>query len=276
MVKAFKPRPFRAREFTVRLREGDVYYKLFKILFLKDGGVGVAFPYLQTSGGLLSIGRLRAGLHDSQDVDLAEAGKVTSHNVKYTHHRNGEAHFSQDGKIYTAIRRESVPIARWAGHIATVQLQGIHAFDQEQGSAPAAPLDSPVRRRNLDIRWTRDPSPALKVVLRGYTKPSLRRYTSGKAVGPLVPTPDHTIATLLSAPKRTVSSSTYLLLTSKGIPLLDESGEPCVTFIGGFDADSVARDAQVDTHFLALSYPAQDFESLRARIGSIDYPNDAT
>jgi hypothetical protein len=31
-------------------------------------------------------------------MDLADKGKVASHLVKYSHHTDGEAHFSQDAR----------------------------------------------------------------------------------------------------------------------------------------------------------------------------------
>jgi hypothetical protein len=65
--------------------------------------------------------------HGTQ-LDLTPGGKIASHAVKYAHHPDGEAHFSQDGKVLTAIRRKAVPLDAAAGHLFTVHVVGFAAF----------------------------------------------------------------------------------------------------------------------------------------------------
>ena len=43
-------------------------------------------------------------------------GKTTTQKVKYTHHPDGEANFSEDGKIYTEIRSSACPFVDMEGH----------------------------------------------------------------------------------------------------------------------------------------------------------------
>jgi hypothetical protein len=62
-------------------------------------------------------------------VNIECGGKVTSHLVKYSHHPDGRAHFSQDGKILTAIKRQSIALDRQNGHMFTLYIQGLHALD---------------------------------------------------------------------------------------------------------------------------------------------------
>jgi hypothetical protein len=42
-------------------------------------------------------------------------------------------------------------------------------------------------------------------------------------------------------------------------------------FVGGFDSAEAMRDVGRDVSFLAFSYPAEDVEDLRRRLGSLDF-----
>jgi hypothetical protein len=41
-------------------------------------------------------------------------------------------------------------------------------------------------------------------------------------------------------------------------------------FVGGFDPQEQAVDASRATSFLAFTYPADDFDELRERLGTVD------
>jgi hypothetical protein len=74
---------------------------------------------------------------------------------------------------------------------------------------------------------------------------------------------------LVSGPKRTPGSSTFLLLTLEPIPAL--SDQPTTfSLIGGFDPPKVSRDPTKPTGFLAMIYPAERYDELLGRIGSVD------
>ena len=49
-----------------------------------------------------------------------------------------------------------------------------------------------------------------------------------------------------------------------------------LTFIGGFDDVTTIHDPSRPTSMLALTYPADDADDLRSRIGSIDLPPSGT
>ena len=55
--------------------------------------------------------------------------RITSHLVKYSHHVDGRAHFSQGGKILTAIKRQSMALDKQYGHIFSLLVQGLNAVD---------------------------------------------------------------------------------------------------------------------------------------------------
>ena len=103
--------------------------KAFQIGFDKDGSLFIHFPYFQHRIGILTSSEIPATGKRAANVDIEHGGKVTSHRVKYSHHPDGRAHFSQDGKIFTAIKRQSIPLDAQNGHIFTLYIQGLHALD---------------------------------------------------------------------------------------------------------------------------------------------------
>ena len=120
---------FLSEHIVVTVHADGHRHKIFQLLFGKDGSMYVTFPYFQHSKGILAEVTVDGPPGTTAQVDLARTGKVASHLVKYSHHPDGEAHFSQHGKILTVIRRRSVPLIEQDGHIFTVLIQGLRAFD---------------------------------------------------------------------------------------------------------------------------------------------------
>src|SRR5262249_34858572 len=131
----------------------------------RDGSLIVSFPYGRHSEGLLSICNIPAGQATAQ-VSLVQQGKCTSHKVKYTHHPDGQAHFSQDGKIFTAVRRQSVPLNSIEGHVFTVQAAGLHEYQSATRSKDVA--RSTPNRANLPFPLGSELPQAIKIVGRLY------------------------------------------------------------------------------------------------------------
>ena len=96
----------------------------------KDGTLYVHFPYYAHSQGIASLVTWIPDNPPPANLSLIEGGKVTSHLVKYSHHPDGRAHFSQDGKVYTSIKKQSLPINMIDGHVFSVQIQGLSSYDQ--------------------------------------------------------------------------------------------------------------------------------------------------
>ncbi len=116
----------RSEKFVVALETPSGKFKLFQILCGRDGSLFVPFPYYKHSSAQLSQETMEGGR--KYPSDLTVTGPLTMHRVKYTHHPDGEAHFSQDGKILTKIRRRANSLPAYDGHIFTVQLQGLSDF----------------------------------------------------------------------------------------------------------------------------------------------------
>ncbi len=79
------------------VKASELRAKAFQIGFDKDGSLFIHFPYFQHRTGILSSSEIPATGGRKADVNLEHGGKVTSHRVKYSHHPDGRAHFSQDG-----------------------------------------------------------------------------------------------------------------------------------------------------------------------------------
>ena len=75
----------------------------------KNGGIYAQFTYFGgTDGGIAGVHTLEGKREDT--VNLGEHGLVASSPVKYSHPPDGAAHFSQDGRVITKIRRQSFPL----------------------------------------------------------------------------------------------------------------------------------------------------------------------
>ena len=101
-------------------------HKAFQILFGPDKSLYVNFPYFAHRKGIVAAATIPANCKVMSQVDLKINGKIASHFVKYSHHPDGRAHFSQDGKIRTEIKRQSLD--QQNGHIFSV-IKGIQAFE---------------------------------------------------------------------------------------------------------------------------------------------------
>lgn len=103
--------PLRLREFNIVCYVGSTHHRLSKVHFHVDGSLFVMSPSFENHNGLVGEAVLCAG-KDKTNLHLPQFAKLTSHNVKYTHHPDGRAHFSQDGQVLTRIKRQSVPLSQ--------------------------------------------------------------------------------------------------------------------------------------------------------------------
>ena len=125
IVKAFT-----SKKIVLTIQVGAVRYKAFQIVFPLDGSLFVTFPYFRHRTGILAAATIPANGQISSQVDLRVGGKIASHDVKYSHHSDGRAHFSQDGKVFTVVKRQSIALEKYQGHIFSVLIQGVEGFDQ--------------------------------------------------------------------------------------------------------------------------------------------------
>jgi hypothetical protein len=112
---------------------------------------------------------------------LNTAAKVTSHRVKYSHHPDGRAHFSQDGKIFAAIKRQSISLDTQNGHMFTLYIQGLHALDVAKTAKDAERISANRSVINFQIEPAAE---AIKFVGRWLDINKLRVSEPNAIVGP--------------------------------------------------------------------------------------------
>lgn len=270
-------RRFQAERFVFAVDVAGEKRKVLQVFFGRgDGSLYVNFPYFDLTEGIVGILPLSAFVESSR-ISIEPLGKVTSHLLKYAHHSDGRAHFSQTGKAITAIRRQSVPLAAEEGHIFSLTVQGLSHFekvDQKEHGRRSSP------RTTLEFVFERTVPTSLKFVGWWYGAADLARRSSGLNCGPSVHlhTPSGAIRQgfLIGPPKGRTFDQYLLLVTCEEIKPLNEDQTPQLTFVGGFDAASVVRDRRKPSEALCAVYPIANPQEVQARIGSVDISGPAT
>jgi hypothetical protein len=242
-------------------------YKLFQIICKKDGTLLVPFPYYKHASAQLIQGTLKA--KTSYSNGLTVAGPVATNRVKYTHHPNGEAHFSQDGKILTQVQKRANSLPDYGGHLFTVQLQGLHHFAQ------IAQRD--VQRSDrmyLSLRYAAELT-SLKIVARlnslAQFRPSLPTSNSNPSPWFRLQAKNRVLpAVLLSTGLQ--PEPQLLSLSFEEVSPVSPGKESILTFTGGFDRPAIALDHSQDTTFLMLISPAgDDLSQVIKKFGTVDF-----
>jgi hypothetical protein len=261
-------RPFRSERFVVCVSVNGTRHKMLQIGFTRrDGTIYVSFPYYAHTTGIVSNASLDPG---ASTIPLERGGRITSHLVKYSHHSDGRAHFSQDGRVLTRVRRQAAPLCLVDGHLFTTQLQGLDAFDLLDPRQYDLP---PMTRRTvLNFAFERERPAAVKFV--GYLYDEVAAAARfGGVLGPSFVTVGRDgsprFAFALSAPESRPGCNRLLILSCEAIPHLTKEEETTLTFIGGFDPQSTIG-AEQRIEFLSLIYPADRADELREQLGTID------
>ena len=244
----------RSQKFVIAVETPSGKFKLFQILCGRAGSLFVPFPYYKHSSAQLSEETMEGGR--KYPSDLSVTGPLTMHRVKYTHHADGEAHFSQDGKIHTKIRRRANSLPTYGGHIFTVQLQGLSDFQ------PLKERDLTTSGRQVVcMRLPSEPA-SLKLVAHLYSADELvTRMAFSTDCGPWVPVirdQKAYAAALLAVGDNANLTSRILMLSFEEVPAVFPNQPSGFSLIGGFDAPATAFDHNKDTSFLVLLSPAPE------------------
>lgn len=260
---------FKSKRTTLAAKVAGIRYKLLQIMYgKKDGSIYISFPYFENTFGLISLVNFPGRIKQPADLSLTPGGKVTSHLVKYSHHPDGRAHFSQDSKIRTAILKNAAPLSEINGHFFTAQLQGLHCYKSESKLTPNSN-----EKITLDFDFGEREPESIKIVGRLYSTEVLMNSIVGEVEGPKVQVETDSgekgVAFLIGDPFNRKHEK-IMLITCKVIPRLDSNADTALTFIGGFDHVDMVNNTNLDTAFLALSYPVSDYDELRKRVGTVD------
>lgn len=256
--------PTRFAEFNIVVVSGGQPHRVVKVVFQKrDGSIFVMFPSFAHNEGLVGKLSMKAGIQ-SASYGLAESGKVAGHLVKYSHHPDGRAHFSQDGLVKTEIKRQSVPLDRWQPHMFTIQVEGLENF------APPSVND---KTPSVFLKTKGNPR-GIKIVGRWYPLNKLSTLDETQRLPAAIPIafPDgrQSIGWLVAPPLTSQYSQFGLFMVPEEMSPLSTGNDPCLIFLGGFDPSDIALDHSKDTSFLVLKYPCSNPAELRSSIGSID------
>lgn len=259
----------RSARVILSVQQGSARYKVCQLFFGPDHSLYVNLPYWKHRTGILAAATIPAGQR-SCDVSLEIRGKISSHLVKYSHHPDGRAHFSQTGKVRTEVKRYSVPFAAQKGHIFTILVQGVHAFE-----AATESRDRGVSARRATLTFQLqgpDPPESFKLVGRLYDHRALQFGGAVPSeIGPTVVMQDaggnRTQGFLIASPFD--NAAHVLLVSCVQYHSLGPAPEVLI-FYGGFSPPEIMTDATKEAGFLAFVYPASNADELRNRIGTID------
>ena len=252
----------RFKDFEVLLGVDGVVRRIAKVRFAVDGSIYVFFPGFVSTQGILRRAKLHRGATYPADLDLSDGGFITSHLVKYAHHLDGEAHFSQDGKVKTVVRRQSVPLSEQKGHLFSIQAQNFSSFPI---------LESP-KKRQLTFNLSADIS-AVKITAWRFPVSEIT-FPENIPPGavPIIRAPGgiDRMGLFVQPPTHIPLNDVLLFLAIEATPLLSKDNAAHLLFLGAFDHPSIALNHALDTEFIAFAYPCSDFEMLKERISSID------
>lgn len=264
-------------------REGGFHHKLFQIRISSgtNPSLAVDFPYSPFASGLAMRAEWSPDDPDQRTFQWLDpsTSMTTSQRPKYNHHGDGRAHFSQDGKVRTVIKRQACPLREINGHAFTVHIQGIGRFPElaerdlvqnQKGArsiigysaAAQAPemisIVGSVFARN--VYFTHLVGRGLHVAREGdYTK-----YVH--------PDGQHEMVAILTDPAENLSRRDSLLvelrLSTHTIP---DTNSEILLFIGGFDSLDFRRIKDLPG-FLAMKFPATPDNRDLSLIQSMDLP----
>ncbi len=261
---------FRSEQTVVTVQVGATRFKLFQVFFGRDGSLFVTFPYFGHRTGILAAATIPGNGQNTSQVNLQVGGKIASHLVKYSHHPDGRAHFSQTGKVRTEIKRQSVALNVQHGHIFSLLVQGLNAFDKADDTKD---VGSSPKRTALTFQVAGSAEiGAIKFVGRWLDVSKITAVGSSAIVGPTLLTQDsagNQRNGVLVASRYDDEPRHVLCITSEPVPRLGPDPE-MMCFYGGFAPREVMDDTAQDAGFLAFLYPVLDAAELKKTLGSID------
>lgn len=255
--------PLRHQEFNIVARSSSKEHRILKVLFHRDGSVFIMFPSFMKNEGLVGKIHLAPG-GKTKPVNLAEHGKITSHQVKYSHHPDGRAHFSQDGLVRTEIKKQSVSLDREQLHMFTVYAEGLDGLGGPKDNGTTPKLTFPIYGGPPGVKMV-----ASWCELRNLGNAGARHPSSGEIMMRF-PNGQVKAGWLVGPPKGNPSDRFGLLVTPEEMSSLSTDTGSCLIFVGGFDPRQIALDHSKETSFLLMKYPCTSPEDLRRSIQSID------
>jgi len=250
----------------------DRVYQICQVIFdRKQGSIYVQFPYFPTQAGTVGAVEFDVSAEGTSTISLASYGQVTSHLVKYSHPPDGRAHFSQDGRIVSAVRRQSIPLSE-VGHLFEV-----HAYDPS-AFRELKPGEEKKGRLYAPFVFVDGLPSGLTVAAEWRTRAEVHQVLAGAPlpVGPVVVLPRRWDrqpfqAMLLGQPPGFPLQEHFLTLNVGATRALPSVRGPIMIFMGGWSPGPRRVVAGSRSGCLAFLYPDSTPEDVRRRLGSVDY-----
>lgn len=251
---------FESNKFLISVRKDTKIYKICQIIFDLKGGFFLLLPYSKIPNGILSIEEITSGI--LHHIDLADHGKVTKNQIKFTYHPDGETHFSQDKKIFTSIRNRSKPLDSVSGHVFSLSFQGVEQFIEQNT------IDKTGKRQNLIFDMT-GMKTTVRIVGSYYSEQHFLENSHENILGPAYISRNRmgnaSQNFLLSPEKENNPNYHWIRLSFFEIEELNHDNQENLVFIGGFSFQNET------IRMICALYPAANYDSLLRTIGSIDY-----
>lgn len=264
---------FRAERATVLLggENRGGFRQLCQITFNKNNGsIYVQFTYFPESHGLVGLLTSTISTDLKSALHFRDGGKHASSLVKYSHPKDGNAHFSQDGKALTTFRTKSVPLDK-EGHLAELHAFGLNEF--------SLLLPGQERRKRLYLPFWADKDHAgATVALEWRRRDSLQRAAAPDTLlGPIGELPRRRdgkpfLGALLAAPASCDMEDFVLTVNVHPVQRSPERGDrPFLSLLGGWPYPEPAFQPDTNIQLLAFLYPIPDPDAAIEELGSVDY-----
>jgi hypothetical protein len=252
--------------------------KLFQTMFLRDGTLTVHFPYLRDTSGMLAVGEMPAGHAHLPKLRVGgEEGRCTSHQVKYSHHIDGRAHFSQDGRVYTTVKRQAVPLRNANGHVFTIKMQNLEHFKL----ASEKDLTNARRDRKFVNFELPENCDAVQFIGSIYSYTNLQsrfQRPDGQPVGPtidLLHPARGVIKAIAAMNQKRPNDDTVLVVSAEAIPSFSNDETTSIIFTGGFDHRDIVYDHSRPSGFLFMACPYSLDVAATNNVANIDIPSSS-
>lgn len=260
-----------AQSATITVATRARHFQVCQVAFDKNGSILVQCPYFPGRKGILASPSQDPEAEGPVTYDLTEGGKLTSHLVKLSHHPDGNIHFSQDGKILTAVRRRTFPLPTTIGLVFQLYIYYPEKFKEATKAKKG--------RAYLPFDFAERLPQAITVFAEWRRRRAMEANLDppNGVTGP--------VAEIINR-KTGVTSTVFFLMQPNGFALRDyllivgveptlplpNVTEPTMILMGGFDPNEVAEPGQKGRHtgLLIWKYPFEPTESLRDLLGSVD------
>jgi len=264
----------------VIVTQGGVDFKIFQVQFAgAKGGVFIHFPYFSDPRGFVARAPLLGGGTGESQVEFQKSGELTSQRLKYSHHADGHALFSQDRKVFSRIRKKTTSLDSYSGHMFTVMFHGLEEFRLSTSDPPPSKhvKESAVKYSvTTDLGW-------MKIVGYWFSHTQLLdtygKYSSygpentDLFIGPSFIDWDGIHHVILRSAESIKPFYRFLVLKFARLPteVFDPDGGAKLIFLGAFDSKETVRDISKDSDALIFMYPVSDYDALSKVMTSIDF-----